>query len=80
MHIDVFTKQGCPPCKLLKMWLRKNGVVFNEKPIELERNLNEFTQLQGKGFPFVIIKSVEGEEIFLGNSPKLKKYLKEKYT
>ncbi|MBG9783129.1 glutaredoxin family protein [Shouchella lehensis] len=80
MSIDVFTKYGCPPCKLLKMWLNKNGIAYNEKPLEIEKNMNEFIERKGSGYPLIVIKEADEEKVFLGNTPKLKKYLREKYT
>ncbi|GAF23160.1 hypothetical protein JCM19047_2958 [Bacillus sp. JCM 19047] len=79
MTIDVFTKYGCPPCKLLKMWLNKNEIAYNEKPLEIEMNLNEFIERKGSGYPLIVIKEANGERIFLGSTIKLKKYLREQY-
>ncbi|MBM7839367.1 glutaredoxin [Alkalihalobacillus xiaoxiensis] len=79
MSIDVYTKYGCSPCKFLKMWLNKNEISFNEKPVELKKNMDEFIKRQGTGYPFIIIKHANGENVFLGNTPKLKKHLRGEY-
>ncbi|MFS0788795.1 glutaredoxin domain-containing protein [Shouchella sp. 1P09AA] len=79
MNIDVFTKYNCPPCKFLKVWLNKNGIRYNEKPLETKKNMNEFIERKGSGYPLIVIKEEKGEKVFLGNTMKLKKYLREHY-
>lgn len=79
MDIDIFTKYGCPPCKLLKMWLNKNHIKYNEKSLEIEKNMDEFIERKGSGYPLIVIKEERGEKVFLGSTIKLKKYLREHY-
>lgn len=79
MYVGVYTKSGCLHCNLLKNWLEKKGVIYNEKPIEIDKYCNEFLDHKGTGFPFTVVKVEDEEKLFLGNSPKLKKYLNEKH-
>ncbi len=47
--------------------MNKQGVIYVEKPIELETYKNEFITLQGSGYPFITIKEVKGLKTYLGN-------------
>ncbi|WP_449354795.1 glutaredoxin family protein [Virgibacillus natechei] len=77
MDVTIYTQTGCGPCKLFKIWLKRNDIDYQEKNItENEVYLKEFLDLQPKGVPYTIIKEGGLEKSFLGARSELKKVLR----
>lgn len=65
MKVTVFTSTGCGYCKMLKEYLDKNEVSYEEKVIDASEKAFEEMQEEAGGFmgtPFSVIEK-DGEKI-----------------
>lgn len=72
--IIVYTQNDCPPCQIIKMFLKEFGFTFTEKNINLDdHSRQELTQIYNSySTPTIVI----GEEVITGfDLEKLKKVL-----
>jgi glutaredoxin len=65
--VIIYTQETCPPCHAEKLWLKENGIVFEEKDIRKnEQYLQELIELGASATPATIIKDEKNEEFILG--------------
>lgn len=72
--IIVYTQNDCPPCQIIKMFLKEFGYSYTEKNINLDdRSKQELTQIYNSySTPTIVI----GDEVITGfDLEKLKKVL-----
>ena len=63
MKVEVFSKNNCQQCKMVKRWLDEHGVDYTE--INVEENHAERSRLTLHGYKTVPVTMInrEGEEI-----------------
>lgn len=72
--IIVYTQNDCPPCQIIKMFLKEFGFSYTEKNITLDgKSKEELTQVYNSfSTPTIVI----GEEVIIGfDLERLKKVL-----
>ena len=60
-EVTVFTRTTCAPCKTVKYFLQKKGIVFTEKNIDEPENADAFAELSD--FPMVPLVIVGDKKI-----------------
>lgn len=75
--VVVYTQEGCGPCTAEKLWLKDNGVEFEERDIrENSQYLNEIVELGASATPATVIEDENGSEVILGfDQERLEKVL-----
>lgn len=72
-NITLFTKNGCPQCRMTKNYLRTHNIQFTE------HNINEEPQyisyLKDQGFQAVPVLEADGLQSFYGFRPEALKQL-----
>lgn len=71
--VIIYTQQTCPPCHAEKLWLKENGIEFEDRDIRKnDQFLQELIALGASATPATVIKDENGEEVILGfNQAKL---------
>ncbi|MEH7376990.1 glutaredoxin family protein [Neobacillus drentensis] len=65
--VIIYSQETCPPCHAEKLWLKENGIEFEEKDIRKnEQYLQELIELGASATPVTIIKDEDSEEFILG--------------
>lgn len=59
MKVEVFSKNNCQQCKMVKRWLDEHGVDYTE--INVEENNAERLRLTMHGFQTVPVTMINGE-------------------
>ena len=54
MTVTIYTSFGWGPCKVTKIWLRNNGLNYEEKNISKEENRQELFELGYKTTPVIV--------------------------
>lgn len=57
--VQVYTNEGCNPCRAVKRFLKSNGVDFEEKSVTDSANLDFVRSLGYESVPVVVTKSGE---------------------
>ncbi|MDP4163821.1 MAG: glutaredoxin family protein [Bacillota bacterium] len=66
-NVILYTQETCPPCHAEKIWLKENGIEFEERDIRKnDRFLQELIELGAAATPATVIKDQNGEEVILG--------------
>jgi len=75
--VVIYTQEGCGPCTAEKLWLKDNGVEFEERDIrENPAYLDEIVELGASATPATLIKDENGSQVILGfDQEKLEKIL-----
>lgn len=75
--VVIYTQDSCGPCTAEKLWLKDNGVEFEEKNIrENPKYLNEIVELGASATPATVIEDENGTEVIFGfDQEKLEKIL-----
>lgn len=71
--VTLFTKNGCPQCRMTKNYLRTHGIDFVEHNINDEPEYIDY--LKNKGFQAVPVLEADGCEAFSGFRPDALKQL-----
>jgi len=70
MQVIVYSTTTCPYCKMLKDYLSKKNVIFEEKLVDMDEVAREEMLQESGGFlgvPFVLIRKDDGgEETIIG--------------
>ncbi|MFK9095048.1 glutaredoxin family protein [Bacillus salipaludis] len=65
--VIIYSQETCPPCHKEKIWLKENGIEFEERDIRKnDQYLQELIELGAAATPATIIKDEDSEEIILG--------------
>ncbi|WP_342431203.1 glutaredoxin family protein [Neobacillus sp. FSL H8-0543] len=65
--VVVYTQDGCRPCTEVKLWLKENGIDFEERNIrENPTYLNEIVELGASATPATVIMDDNGKSVVLG--------------
>jgi glutaredoxin len=65
--VIIYSQETCPPCHAEKLWLKENGIEFEEKDIRKnDKYLQELIELGASATPVTIIKDEDSEEFILG--------------
>ncbi|MEH7309002.1 glutaredoxin family protein [Neobacillus drentensis] len=65
--VIIYSQETCPPCHAEKLWLKENGIEFEERDIRKDdQYLQELIQLGAAATPATIIKDDDREEVILG--------------
>ncbi|MEY2193606.1 glutaredoxin family protein [Neobacillus sp. BF23-41] len=65
--VIIYSQETCPPCHAEKLWLKENGIEFEEKDIRKnDQYLQELIELGASATPVTIIKDEDSEEFVLG--------------
>ncbi|MBT2722064.1 glutaredoxin family protein [Bacillus sp. ISL-46] len=65
--VIIYSQETCPPCHAEKLWLKENGIEFEEKDIRKnDQYLQELIELGASATPVTIIKDEDSEEVILG--------------
>lgn len=54
MTITIYTKKNCMPCKAMKKWLDKEGLVYTE--VSAEENVEALLKMGMQSAPVVLVK------------------------
>jgi glutaredoxin-like protein NrdH len=75
--VFIYTQEGCGPCTAEKLWLKDNGIEFEEKDIrENPKYLDEIVELGASATPATVIEDENGSEVVFGfNQEQLEKVL-----
>jgi glutaredoxin len=75
--VIIYTQETCPPCHAEKLWLKENGIEFEDRDIRKnDQYLQELIGLGAAATPATVIKDENGEEVILGfNQAKLAEIL-----
>jgi glutaredoxin-like protein NrdH len=66
-NVVVYTQEGCRPCTEVKLWLKENGIDFEERNIrENPTYLDEIVELGASATPATVIEDENGKEVVLG--------------
>ncbi|ETI69081.1 hypothetical protein BAVI_09986 [Neobacillus vireti LMG 21834] len=65
--VIIYSQVTCPPCHEEKLWLKENGIEFEERDIRKDdQYLQELIELGAAATPATIIKDENSEEVILG--------------
>jgi glutaredoxin len=65
--VIIYSQETCPPCHEEKLWLKENGIEFEERDIRKnDQYLQELIDLGASATPATIIKDEDSEEFILG--------------
>lgn len=65
--VIIYTQQTCPPCHAEKIWLKENGIEFEDRDIRKDDQfLQELISLGAAATPATVIKDENSEEVVLG--------------
>ena len=65
--VIIYSQDTCAPCHEEKLWLKENGIEFEEKDIRKnDQYLQELIELGASSTPVTIIKDEDREEFILG--------------
>jgi glutaredoxin len=65
--VIIYSQETCPPCHAEKLWLKDNGIEFEERDIRKNgQYLQELIELGASATPVTIIKDEVNEEFILG--------------
>lgn len=65
--VVIYTQESCGPCTAEKLWLKDNGVEFEEKDIRANpQYLNEIVELGASATPATVIEDEKGSQVVLG--------------
>lgn len=75
--VIVYTQEGCGPCTAEKLWLKDQGVDFEERNIrENPQYLNEIVDIGASATPATVVEDENGKEVILGfDQERLQKVL-----
>ncbi|MDQ0970875.1 glutaredoxin-like protein NrdH [Neobacillus niacini] len=75
--VVIYTQESCGPCTAEKLWLKDNGIVFEEKDIrENPKYLDEIVELGASATPATVVEDENGTEVVFGfNQEKLAEIL-----
>jgi glutaredoxin len=66
-NVIIYTQETCPPCHAEKLWLKENGIDFEERDIRKnDQFLQELIGLGAAATPATVIKDENGEEVIMG--------------
>jgi glutaredoxin len=65
--VIIYTQETCSPCHEEKLWLKENGIEFEERDIRKnDQYLQELIELGASSTPVTIIQDEDSEEFILG--------------
>ncbi|MFD2445297.1 glutaredoxin family protein [Bacillus sp. CGMCC 1.16607] len=65
--VIIYTQETCPPCHAEKLWLKENGIEFEDRDIRKnDQYMHELIALGASATPATIIKDDQSEEVILG--------------
>jgi glutaredoxin len=65
--VIIYTQQTCPPCHAEKIWLKENGIEFEDRDIRKDdQYLQELISLGAAATPATVIKDESSEKVVLG--------------
>ena len=65
--VIIYSQDTCAPCHAEKLWLKENGIEFEERDIRKnDQYLQELIELGASSTPVTIIKDEDREEFILG--------------
>nr|WP_263326798.1 glutaredoxin family protein [Neobacillus sp. Marseille-Q6967] len=65
--VILYTQVGCGPCTAEKLWLKDQGVEFEERDIrENPQYLNEIVDLGAQATPATVVEDENGKAVILG--------------
>lgn len=65
--VVIYTQEGCGPCTAEKLWLKDNGIEFEERNIrENPKYLDEVVELGASATPATVIEDETGTEVVFG--------------
>lgn len=65
--VIIYTQETCPPCHAEKLWLKENGIDFEDRDIRKDDQfLQELIGLGASATPATVIKDENSEEVILG--------------
>lgn len=65
--VIIYTQDTCTPCHEEKIWLKENGIEFEERDIRKnDQFLHELIELGASSTPVTIIQNEDREEFVLG--------------
>lgn len=62
--ITVYSKPGCGQCMFTKKFLERNGLVYQEKDIQLDESARQ--EVQAMGYSSLPVVVINGEDSFTG--------------
>ena len=66
-QVIIYSQETCAPCHEEKLWLKENGVEFEDRDIRKDdQYLQELIELGASSTPVTIIKDGDHEEFILG--------------
>ena len=67
-RVILFTQPDCPPCQIVKLFLREKGVVFEER--DITQNASAMRDLTEKYHSHSTPTLVIGDEVMIGFNPE----------
>jgi glutaredoxin len=65
--VIIYSQDTCPPCHAEKLWLKENGIEFEERDIrQNDQYLHELIGLGAAATPATVIKDEDREDVILG--------------
>lgn len=66
-NVIIYTQETCPPCHAEKLWLKENGIDFEERDIRKDDQfMQEIISLGASATPATVIKDENGQEVVMG--------------
>jgi glutaredoxin-like protein NrdH len=75
--VVIYTQDSCGPCTAEKLWLKANGIDFEERNIrENPKYLDEIVEIGASATPATVIEDENGSEVVFGfNQEQLEQIL-----
>jgi glutaredoxin len=65
--VIIYTQPTCPPCHAEKLWLKENGIEFEDRDIrQNDQYLQELIGLGASATPATVIKDETSEQVVMG--------------
>jgi glutaredoxin len=65
--VIIYTQETCPPCHEEKLWLKENGIEFEERDIRKEpKYLSELIDLGASATPLTVYRDENDETVVFG--------------
>lgn len=65
--VIIYSQETCGPCQEEKLWLKNNGIDFEERDIRKNADyMNEVIDLGASATPVTVIKKDGGDEVVFG--------------
>jgi glutaredoxin-like protein NrdH len=65
--VVIYTQESCSPCTAEKLWLKDNGIEFEERNIrENPTYLDEIVELGASATPATVVEDENGSQVVMG--------------